>query len=99
MIDRLRALEKGMAELPKFRNVHFQIMATPDVVLAIVPLLQLALRHPHIDRTATAAPKLARKFCDELIAKIGTVCPDTADLLRMGFDPVHDVPTPTGDHP
>lgn len=63
-------------------------------VMAVVSMLQLALRHPGAKNSPTA--RQVRRFLDELILPIAHAEPELGALLLKGFDPRFDVPGQNG---
>jgi hypothetical protein len=76
------------AELGGHEGFNLELEASD--VLSIVSQLQLALRHPGNTGPST---EITRSFIHAVIETGFEHCPETQKLIRMGFEPKHDLTT------
>jgi hypothetical protein len=85
---------KDLADgLERLQRRHGLFVADLDFssVCVLIAQVQLALRHP-CKRGESAVQ--ARGIIEAMIGKLADTEPRVAELLRMGFDPQHDVTRP-----
>lgn len=78
----------AVERLKRLHGVFIAEMPFEDVIILIAQI-QLALRHP--GNTGYSSQR-ARKIIEAMIAMMERSEPAVGPLLRMGFDPQHDVP-------
>jgi len=82
------AFAEGMKKLV-VKHPFLRLDLDWEAAMMIVGCLQLALRHPG---NVGPSSEVARAFCDNVIRAAESVEPQLGELMRMGFDPQHDVP-------
>lgn len=86
-MDHLETLV-GCLERLQARHGHMNLHIPFGAVVTLISQVQLALRHP---ANVGLAASEARSILDQWIAQLEASEPAIGPLLRMGYDPYHDI--------
>ena len=90
MIDVEKTIAAAGAELDRLEGAQITIVISPTKAVAILSLIQLALRYPEMPiETRTAATQ----FKDNLVDLISRASPILGDFCRLGDNPSNDIGT------
>ena len=87
----LPSLEEFHAECERWGERPIQWQLKLAQAISVCGLIQLALRHPHLGKSPSAA--LGKDFIMSFIEAIPAEFPALKQTLHAGFDPAFDVET------
>lgn len=84
LLAKLQRLLQGLED----QGVRLPIDVCPSFAVVLVAQLQLALRH---ERNVGPSALMVQGFADSLIDRLDAMAPGIGAILRMGYDPAHDI--------
>lgn len=90
--EKVNAMKEGIERLEKAHG-FFSLEVDFSTLAVLIAHVQLALRHP---ANKGHSAKVATDMIHRIIAILGEREPVIGELLRLGFDPSHDVEVARG---